>query len=460
MVVCALACCVASPALASAPTVTISGSARDGYSPDSVSAVASVDATLSKGVATGTLETLGRLGSGVFREFNGSVTCMVVEGARVTIGALGKDREEPTEGPSKALPGEFAQLLTVEFGEYTDPGQEHSPTYTDAFGNMLGEHDEGVESSEAPDCGEAGALSPGYLPTFGGVIHLSPSIASPEDGAVSESGTVTLSGTAEPSSSIWVYEEGEEPEEGTLVSVNAEGAWSLTLEGLAIGEHVFSAKAKSGSAVVSNTVEVEVLAPRPSTPEGGGPPKAGGGTPEGGGAPKAGGGTPGGGDAGQQQSQQSGEDAQTSSTSSQPGLQAVLGSREGGAGVPVPAAVLAGDELRVGRSGVLVLHVSCPAGESRCIGTVALQALGAVQGDRAGRRRGGARPLALPGETFDVAGGQTQAIDLRLPARTRALLARRSRWQAQATLVAHDPAGASHTTRTTVALLLAAADRR
>jgi hypothetical protein len=256
--VCAAACCFASPALGSAPTVTIEGSGRDGYSPSSAHNQASLNATLGGGVATGTLMTSGGSG-GLWHEFKGTVTCMVVEGAHVTIGALGKDREVPNEGPPKAASGEFAQLLTVEFGEYTDFTREELPTYTDRFGHMLGTHDEGIESSVAPNCGEAGALSSGYLPTFGGVFHLSPSITSPEDGSTSESATVTLSGTAEPSSSIWVYEAGEKPEQGTLVTANAAGAWSLTVEALAAGVHVFSAIAQSGSKVPANTVEVDVV---------------------------------------------------------------------------------------------------------------------------------------------------------------------------------------------------------
>ena len=259
-VVCVVACCFASPALASAPTVTIEGSGRDGYTPSSTHNQASVNATLSAGIATGTLETSGG-SDGLWREFKGTVTCMVIEGAHATIGARGKDREVPIEGPPKALPGEFAQLLTVEFGKYTDYTQEELPTYTDRFGQMLGTRNEGVESSVAPNCGEAGALSSGYLPTSGGVFHLSPSTTSPKDGSLSESGTVTLSGTAEPNSSIWVYEVGEEPDEGTLVTADAEGAWSLTVKELAVGVHVFEALSESGSKVPSNTVEVEVAAP-------------------------------------------------------------------------------------------------------------------------------------------------------------------------------------------------------
>jgi hypothetical protein len=263
MAICAVACGGwAAPALASPPTVTIEGSGTDGSSPSSVRDKAVVNATLSAGVATGTLETVG-IAAGVGHKFKGAVTCMSTEGAHTTIGALGTDQLVPNEGPPKAVPGEFAQLLTVEFGKYTDPFLEESPIFTDRFGGMLGEHNEGVESSVAPNCAEGVALSSSTaaLPTFGGVFHLSPSIISPKDGAVSEDGTVTLSGTAEPNTTIWVYEEGEEPAAGTAVTVNAEGAWSLTIEGLSTGIHVFRASAQSGSKVPSNTVEVEVVSP-------------------------------------------------------------------------------------------------------------------------------------------------------------------------------------------------------
>jgi hypothetical protein len=260
--ICAMACAWAAPALASPPTVTIEGSGPDGFSPSSVSDKAAVNATLSAGVATGTLETVGKANE-TSHSFKGAVTCMAIDGAHVTIGALGTDQIQPTFGPPKAVPGEFAQLLTVEFGKYTDPFLEESPIFTDRFGGMLGEHNEGVESSVAPNCAEGVALSSSTaaLPTFGGVFHLSPSINSPKDGAVSENGTVTLSGTGEPNTTIWVYEEGEEPAAGTAVTVNAEGAWSLAVEGLSTGVHVFSAIEQSGSKVPSNTVEVEVVSP-------------------------------------------------------------------------------------------------------------------------------------------------------------------------------------------------------
>ena len=80
-----------------------------------------------------------------------------------------------------------------------------------------------------------------------------------------------------------------------------------------------------------------------------------------------------------------------------------------------------------------------------------------------GHRTGGqhaATPLGLAGGSFAVAGGQTKLLKLHLSKRVRTLLAHKRLWQARATLVAHDPAGASHTTQATVRLLLATARRR
>ena len=129
----------AAAALAALPTVTLSGEGRNGSSPDSITASADVNATLSGGLASGTLNTSGRAGG--FHEtwvaFNGNVTCMVVEGKQVTVGALGTASRGPVAGPGATkLPGSYAQLLTVEFGEFKDPYLEYSPIYTAAFGNM------------------------------------------------------------------------------------------------------------------------------------------------------------------------------------------------------------------------------------------------------------------------------------------------------------------------------------
>jgi hypothetical protein len=118
-----------------------------------------------------------------------------------------------------------------------------------------------------------------------------------------------------------------------------------------------------------------------------------------------------------------------------------------------PSATLAGSSLSVSSSGALTLKVSCPSGESTCIGTVTLRTLTAVS---AGAHKKKAI-LTLASGSFTVAGGQTKAIALHLSARAKALLAHSHLLRAQATLIAHDAAGVSRTVKASVSLRLAKA---
>jgi hypothetical protein len=129
------------------------------------------------------------------------------------------------------------------------------------------------------------------------------------------------------------------------------------------------------------------------------------------------------------------------------GKQGVLGLQS----VHNPSATLAGSSLSVSPSGALTLKVSCPSGESTCIGTVTLRTLTAVS---AGAHKKKAI-LTLAGGSFTVAGGQTKAIALHLSAKAKALLAHSHLLRAQATLIAHDTAGVSRTVKATVSLRLA-----
>jgi len=114
----------------------------------------------------------------------------------------------------------------------------------------------------------------------------------------------------------------------------------------------------------------------------------------------------------------------------------------------VPDATLAATSLEASASGTLTVHVSCPAGETSCSGTITLRTLQAVSAGR------GPRPsiVTLATGSFSVGGGQKRTVTLHLTRAARALLARLHTLHARATLVAHDPAGASHTTRTVVVL--------
>jgi hypothetical protein len=109
------------------------------------------------------------------------------------------------------------------------------------------------------------------------------------------------------------------------------------------------------------------------------------------------------------------------------------------AGKPaIPDAVLAPGALKAGPGGNVTVKISCPAGETSCVGTVTLQTTGAVST----RRR--VRALTLATGSFKVAGGKTAVVKLHLSARARALLARKHRLRVTVTIAAHDPAGASH----------------
>ena len=139
------------------------------------------------------------------------------------------------------------------------------------------------------------------------------------------------------------------------------------------------------------------------------------------------------------------------------------GSSPGGqtpASSPIPDAKLTHTSLIASASGAVTVEVSCPAGESSCAGTVTLRTLGAVSVRAAGRSRAGKNGkkkskytvLTLAAGSFTVSGGQAKAVTLHLSTKALALLARSHVLRARATTLAHDPAGATHTTRATVTL--------
>jgi PKD repeat protein len=117
-----------------------------------------------------------------------------------------------------------------------------------------------------------------------------------------------------------------------------------------------------------------------------------------------------------------------------------------------PEAKLAGTSISVSTSGALALKVSCPTGESSCIGTVTLRTLSAVSAKR-GKHTHKAI-LTLAKGSFTVAGGKVELVKLRLSSKARALLAHSHVLRARATLVAHDSAGVMRTVNTVVTLRL------
>jgi Trypsin len=129
----------------------------------------------------------------------------------------------------------------------------------------------------------------------------------------------------------------------------------------------------------------------------------------------------------------------------------VAGSEEN-APLLIPDAKLATTALEASSSGVVSIKVSCPAGESSCSGTVTLRTLGAVSTSAGGSAKKKATVLTLASGSFTVAGGRVKTVTLHLSEKARSLLARSHVLRARATVFAHDPAGATHTTQTTVTL--------
>jgi hypothetical protein len=123
----------------------------------------------------------------------------------------------------------------------------------------------------------------------------------------------------------------------------------------------------------------------------------------------------------------------------------------------VPDATLASSSASVSSAGVFTLKVSCPTNETSCSGTVTLKTLKAVVASLAhsAKSKSKAAILTLATASFTVAGGQVKTVTLHLSSQARAVLARSHVLSARATILAHDPLGASHTTLVTVTLRLA-----
>jgi hypothetical protein len=118
----------------------------------------------------------------------------------------------------------------------------------------------------------------------------------------------------------------------------------------------------------------------------------------------------------------------------------------------IPDAQLAGTSLQVSASGAVTVKISCPAGESSCTGTITLRTLSAVIAANGHAAKHKPTVLTLATASFSVAGGAARAVTLHLSEKARVLLARVHTLRARATLLAHDPQDASHTTTTIVTL--------
>jgi hypothetical protein len=250
-------------ALASPPTLTLSGAAANGGTPDSYGiSTIKVSATKTGSLVGGTLETGGRTGGiGNFShyEFSGKVTCMVMSKGRMFVGAFGTAAfHEEKEGTENIIPlaGTYMQVAEVQFVNYKETGPGGEFTVRHEYGS-LGEHHRGLSSKVKPKCPEWLSLTSSSGPAFEDSLALSPSITKPKDGFVSTTGTVKFAGQGEPNTFIGVYPVGH-PEKAIFVAVNAVGNWALTIGGLSVGTHEYVASPVEGPAGLSNTVGFKV----------------------------------------------------------------------------------------------------------------------------------------------------------------------------------------------------------
>ena len=132
------------------------------------------------------------------------------------------------------------------------------------------------------------------------------------------------------------------------------------------------------------------------------------------------------------------------------------------AAAPVPDAELVSTSLHASTAGALSVEVSCPTAVSSCAGTVTLHTLGVVAAAARhhGSKKPKAAPLTLATGSFTVAGGHVVTIALHLSAKGLALLKHSHTLHAGATILAHDPAGATHTSHMMVAIGLVQAKHK
>jgi hypothetical protein len=120
--------------------------------------------------------------------------------------------------------------------------------------------------------------------------------------------------------------------------------------------------------------------------------------------------------------------------------------------IPV-VGLIGGGSLTATPAGVVPVKVSCPAGESSCIGSITLTSIGAVGASTAHETKAKKKPaFTLATGSFTVAGGKTATVQLHLSAKAKALLKHSHSIHAQATILAHDSSGATHTTKATITI--------
>lgn len=120
-----------------------------------------------------------------------------------------------------------------------------------------------------------------------------------------------------------------------------------------------------------------------------------------------------------------------------------------------PQVTVAGNAIKLSKKGEVVLDVSCPGSESSCKGTLSLETAGKVQvaalaaGKRTPMKK---KVLKLGSASFSIAGGQTQAVKVKLSRKARRTVKKLKKVKAKATITATDAANNTGTSMATLTL--------
>jgi hypothetical protein len=250
----------ASAAFAASSPITLSGDFEHRSGPGSgASGVAlNVDATLLGEATLGTLDYAWKGKSDWYR-FYGTVTCVLVGSRGVSVGAVGKEEQEPIEGPPEVtvLPGTYTELLTAAFGEFANELEQGGQPLTSTYHVQEG-HDEGPPDAGEPSCAKASFANQEEVPVPYG-LTLTPTILSPEDGYVAPKTAVTFKGVAEAGKTVQLFENaGMTPIATTTTAAN--GRWHIRVTHMKAGASSFHTSMEADPANVSSSIEIHVPA--------------------------------------------------------------------------------------------------------------------------------------------------------------------------------------------------------
>jgi hypothetical protein len=250
----------ATAAVASTSPITLSGNFEHRNGPGSgASAVAlSVDATLLGETTLGTLDYAWK-GAKDWYRFYGTVTCVRVNSRGVSVGAVGKEEQEPVQGPPETtlLPGTYTELLTAAFGEFVNEFEEYGPSLTSTYHLQEGHH-EGPPGSGEPNCAKASFAHQQEVPVPYG-LTLTPTILSPEDGYIAPKKAVTFRGIAEADKVVQLFEDGDTTPIATTTAA-ASGRWHIHLTNMKFGANSFHTSMEADPANVSSPIEIHIPA--------------------------------------------------------------------------------------------------------------------------------------------------------------------------------------------------------